>query len=64
MLPFYMADKVGFSTIKIWDCRAGRDAKSIAHYNYDGDSNRPRGIADMRLDHSGTRLFSLCMDGR
>ncbi|KAJ8660631.1 hypothetical protein O0I10_003679 [Lichtheimia ornata] len=50
-------------TIKIWDCRAGRDAKSIVHYNYDGDSNRPRGIADMRLDHSGTRLFSLCMDG-
>lgn len=50
-------------TIKVWDCRAGRDAKSIMHYNYDGESNRPRGIADMRLDHSGTRLFSLCMDG-
>lgn len=51
-------------TIKIWDCRAGRDARPIEISGYDGPSIRPRGIADMKLDRSGTRLFSLCLDQR
>ncbi|KAF7727362.1 hypothetical protein EC973_007605 [Apophysomyces ossiformis] len=49
-------------TVKLWDCRAGRDATPISSTVYEGPSGRPRGITDLKLDSSGTRLFSLCMD--
>ncbi|KAG0168876.1 hypothetical protein DFQ30_004214 [Apophysomyces sp. BC1015] len=49
-------------TVKLWDCRAGRDATPISTTVYEGPSGRPRGISDLKLDSSGTRLFSLCMD--
>ncbi|KAI9310824.1 WD40-repeat-containing domain protein [Dichotomocladium elegans] len=50
-------------TIKMWDCRAGRDSKPLSEYHYDGPSTRVRGFSDLQIDHSGTRLFGLNMDG-
>ncbi|KAI9255057.1 WD40-repeat-containing domain protein [Phascolomyces articulosus] len=51
--------------IKIWDCRAGRDAQPIDEWGTCDDSfARPRGITDLKIDSTGTRLFSLSMDHR
>ncbi|CAO3637131.1 unnamed protein product [Cunninghamella echinulata] len=48
-------------SIKLWDCRAGRTPSPIQMTTFQKDGRR-RGISDMKLDHNGTRLFSLCMD--
>ncbi|KAI8387987.1 WD40-repeat-containing domain protein [Radiomyces spectabilis] len=48
--------------IKLWDCRAGRNPSAIARTVFAGKSGRPRGVIDIKMDNSGTRLFSLCMD--
>ncbi|KAI8082767.1 WD40-repeat-containing domain protein, partial [Halteromyces radiatus] len=47
--------------IKLWDCRAGRSPSTLqaTHFQQNG---RRKGISDMKIDHSETRLFSVCMD--
>ncbi|KAL0075973.1 WD40-repeat-containing domain protein [Phycomyces blakesleeanus] len=45
-------------TIKLWDCRAGRDASPLEETTSGG----VRGISDMKINSSGTSLFSICMD--
>ncbi|KAI9498974.1 WD40-repeat-containing domain protein [Zychaea mexicana] len=51
--------------IKIWDCRAGRDAHAIDEWGaYDDSLARVRGITDMKIDSTGTRLYSLSVDHR
>ncbi|ORY94447.1 WD40-repeat-containing domain protein [Syncephalastrum racemosum] len=48
-------------TIKLWDCRTGRDPKAImeSHHSSRGHA---RGIADLKLDSTGSRLFALSLD--
>ncbi|ORX57008.1 WD40 repeat-like protein [Hesseltinella vesiculosa] len=48
--------------VKLWDCRAGRTSRPIETTVYKDKQGVTKGIADMKLDQSGTRLFSLCMD--
>ncbi|CAO3641632.1 unnamed protein product [Cunninghamella blakesleeana] len=48
-------------SIKLWDCRFGRTPTPIQTTTFQKDGRR-RGISDMKIDYSGTRLFSLCMD--
>ncbi|ORZ14130.1 WD40-repeat-containing domain protein [Absidia repens] len=48
-------------TIKLWDCRAGRTPYSLQTTSFEQNGRR-KGISDMKIDHSGTRLFSLCKD--
>ncbi|KAG2218996.1 hypothetical protein INT45_007658, partial [Circinella minor] len=51
--------------IKIWDCRAGRDSQLKEEWGtYDDSIAKVRGITDMKIDSTGTRLFSLSMDHR
>ncbi|KAI7869768.1 WD40-repeat-containing domain protein [Spinellus fusiger] len=45
-------------TIKMWDCRL----MSRANHVVSCTSGVARGISDMKIDASGSRLFSLCMD--
>ncbi|KAI8141214.1 WD40-repeat-containing domain protein [Fennellomyces sp. T-0311] len=49
--------------IKIWDCRTGRDARPIDEWvAFNRNQSRARGIADLKIDSTGTRLYSLSMD--
>ncbi|KAI8328138.1 WD40-repeat-containing domain protein [Chlamydoabsidia padenii] len=48
-------------TIKLWDCRAGRTPSPLQVTNFQQNGRR-KGISDMKMDRSGTRLFSLCTD--
>jgi denticleless len=49
-------------TIKIWDTRHGRIPSVIASTTFATETGNTRGITDMKLDSSGQRLFSSCMD--
>ncbi|GAA5814928.1 hypothetical protein MFLAVUS_008431 [Mucor flavus] len=49
-------------TIKLWDVRAGRTPKAIETAVFENEQGRKHGITDMKIDHSGTRLFSSCLD--
>lgn len=49
-------------SIKLWDVRAGRTPKTIESTVFENESGRRYGITDMKIDRSGTRLFSSCMD--
>lgn len=49
-------------SIKLWDVRAGRTAKAIETTVFENESGKRHGITDMKIDRSGTRLFSACMD--
>ncbi|KAI7886883.1 WD40-repeat-containing domain protein [Mucor mucedo] len=49
-------------SIKLWDVRAGRTAKAIESTIFENESGKRHGITDMKVDRSGTRLFSSCMD--
>ncbi|SAM04270.1 hypothetical protein [Absidia glauca] len=48
-------------TIKLWDCRVGRTPSPLQVTSFQQNGRR-KGIADMKIDQSGTRLFSLCTD--
>lgn len=48
--------------IKLWDVRAGRIAKPIESTVFENEQGRKYGITDIKIDHSGTRLFSSCLD--
>jgi denticleless len=46
--------------IKLWDVRTKpQEIESTLFINTNG---KRHGITDMKIDHSGTRLFSCCMD--
>lgn len=49
-------------SIKVWDIRSGRSPSVIASATFATESGITRGITDMKLDSSGQRLFSSCMD--
>jgi denticleless len=49
-------------SIKLWDVRAGRSARVLASTVFEAKSGKRHGIADMKIDSSGTRLFSACKD--
>lgn len=49
-------------SIKLWDIRAGRTAQSIQSTIFENEFGKRHGITDLKIDHSGTRLFSSCMD--
>ncbi|KAI8876599.1 WD40 repeat-like protein [Backusella circina FSU 941] len=48
--------------IKLWDIRAGRTPQVIASSLFQSSTGTKKGITDLKLDHSGTRLFSACFD--
>lgn len=49
-------------TVKLWDVRVGRTPKAIETAVFENEQGRKYGITDMKIDHSGTRLFSSCLD--
>lgn len=49
-------------SIKLWDVRAGRSARELASTVFEAKSGKRHGIADMKIDNSGKRLFSACKD--
>ncbi|KAL7313749.1 hypothetical protein PS15m_007449 [Mucor circinelloides] len=49
-------------SIKVWDIRHGRTPSVIASTTFATETGNTRGITDMKLDSSGQRLFSSCMD--
>lgn len=49
-------------SIKLWDIRAGRTAKAIQTTVFENDLGKKHGITDLKIDSSGKRLFSSCMD--
>ncbi|KAG1470427.1 hypothetical protein G6F56_002693 [Rhizopus delemar] len=48
--------------IKLWDARKGSSPKTLESTVFKSENGVPRGITDMKIDHSGSRLFSVCMD--
>ncbi|KAI8062393.1 WD40-repeat-containing domain protein [Gongronella butleri] len=48
--------------IKLWDCRMGRSPHMIEYIEFKDAKGTPKGISNMKLDHSGSRLFSVCRD--
>ncbi|RCH79497.1 hypothetical protein CU098_007246 [Rhizopus stolonifer] len=51
-------------SIKLWDLRAKKSPNVLASTTFTADSGKLNGVTDMKIDHSGTRLFSACMDNQ
>lgn len=49
-------------SIKLWDIRAGRTPRELESTVFVNGNGKRHGITDMKMDSSGTRLFSCCMD--
>ncbi|CAO3665711.1 unnamed protein product [Rhizopus microsporus] len=49
-------------TIKLWDVRAGRSSQVLESTEFKNEAGKRHGITDLKVDSSGTRLFSSCMD--
>ncbi|KAI9256223.1 WD40-repeat-containing domain protein [Sporodiniella umbellata] len=49
-------------TIKLWDIRAGRQTRVVESSVFENSHGQRRGITDLKMDQSGARLFSSCMD--
>lgn len=49
-------------SIKLWDIRAGKPSKVLQSTVFETASGKRNGITDLKIDNSGTRLFSSCMD--
>lgn len=49
-------------SIKLWDIRAGKPAKTLQTTVFESATGKRNGITDLKIDSSGTRLFSSCMD--
>lgn len=49
-------------SIKLWDIRAGKANKVLQTTIFESTTGKRNGITDLKIDSSGTRLFSSCMD--
>ncbi|KAI8366480.1 WD40-repeat-containing domain protein [Choanephora cucurbitarum] len=51
-------------SIKLWDLRAKRSPAVLSSTTFVTESGKLSGVTDLKIDSTGTRLFSSCMDNR